>query len=57
MELAVTDTGIGIAPGHPALLFDSFTQADPSATGTHSGVGLGLAICRESSSWAATWAR
>lgn len=47
VELAVTDTGIGIAPEHLASLFDSFTQADPSATRTHGGVGLGLAICRD----------
>ncbi len=47
VELAVTDSGIGVAPEHLELLFDSFTQADPSATRTHSGVGLGLAICRD----------
>jgi PAS domain S-box-containing protein len=47
VELAVTDTGAGIAPEHLESLFDSFTQADATATRHHEGVGLGLAICRD----------
>jgi PAS domain S-box-containing protein len=47
VEFAVTDTGVGISPEHLELLFDSFTQADPTATRRHDGVGLGLAICRD----------
>jgi len=43
----VVDTGVGIAPEHLSSLFDSFTQADPTATRRHDGVGLGLAICRD----------
>lgn len=45
--LTVTDTGVGIGPEHLGTLFDSFTQADPTATRRHDGVGLGLAICRD----------
>jgi PAS domain S-box-containing protein len=47
VEFTVTDTGVGISPEHLELLFDSFTQADPTATRRHDGVGLGLAICRD----------
>jgi PAS domain S-box-containing protein len=47
VAFAVTDTGVGISPEHLELLFDSFTQADPTATRRHDGVGLGLAICRD----------
>jgi PAS domain S-box-containing protein len=47
VEFAVTDTGIGVSPEHLESLFDSFTQADPTATRSHDGVGLGLAICRD----------
>ena len=47
MELAVSDTGVGISRNHVGLLFDSFSQADPNATRSRNGVGLGLAICRD----------
>ena len=43
----VVDPGVGIPADQVAHLFESFTQADASATRAHDGAGLGLAICRE----------
>lgn len=40
---SVSDTGIGIAPQHLALVFDPFWRADGASGG---GVGLGLAIAK-----------
>ncbi len=46
VELAVSDTGIGIAPDFLPHVFERFTQADSSSTRSHSGLGLGLGISR-----------
>jgi PAS domain S-box-containing protein len=46
LEFSVRDTGIGIAHGDCARLFQPFTQLDPSTVRRYGGAGLGLAISR-----------
>ncbi len=47
LEIAVSDTGVGVAPENLDRLFDKFSQLDASTTRRHGGTGLGLAISRE----------
>ena len=47
IELAVSDTGIGMTPEQQAKLFEEFTQADRTTAQTFGGTGLGLAITRK----------
>jgi signal transduction histidine kinase/HAMP domain-containing protein len=46
LELAVADTGPGIAPADQERIFDPFQQVDNSSTREKGGTGLGLTISR-----------
>ena len=46
IQIAITDTGIGIAADRIGHVFDSFTQADASISRQFGGTGLGLTISR-----------
>jgi PAS domain S-box-containing protein len=47
VEIAVADTGVGIAADRLADVFEPFVQVDQRLTRPHEGVGLGLSISRD----------
>ncbi len=46
LEIAITDTGIGIAPEHINTLFKPFVQIDSDLNRKYEGTGLGLALVK-----------
>jgi CheY-like chemotaxis protein len=46
IRFSVSDTGMGIKKGEQALIFEPFTQANPSIVRNFGGTGLGLAISK-----------
>lgn len=47
IDFFVSDTGIGIPNEKHQAIFDKFRQVDDSHTRKYSGIGMGLAICKE----------
>jgi len=47
LQIAVSDTGIGIPQDKMGRLFQTFSQVDASTTRHFGGTGLGLAICMQ----------
>ena len=47
VEIAVTDTGIGIAPADQAVIFEEFRQVGHDETRKQEGTGLGLTLAKK----------
>jgi GAF domain-containing protein/anti-sigma regulatory factor (Ser/Thr protein kinase) len=47
VEIAVTDTGIGIAPADQAAIFEEFRQVGTDETRKQEGTGLGLTLAKK----------
>jgi signal transduction histidine kinase/AraC-like DNA-binding protein len=46
VTVAVSDTGLGIAPHEQEKIFDEFRRSERSLSRGYGGLGLGLAICK-----------
>ncbi|MBO4217265.1 MAG: response regulator [Clostridia bacterium] len=47
VRFTVKDTGIGIDPEFLPKIFDAFSREDASATSSHGGTGIGLALAKK----------
>jgi len=47
VEIAVSDTGVGIAPEDQEAVFEEFRQVGTDYAKKYEGTGLGLALCRK----------
>ncbi len=47
IQVAVADTGIGIAPQHQAAIFEAFTQVGTDYATKREGTGLGLTLAKQ----------
>ena len=47
VEVAVSDTGVGIAPEDQAAVFEEFRQVGSDSARKNEGTGLGLALARK----------
>jgi signal transduction histidine kinase/CheY-like chemotaxis protein len=47
VRFSVSDTGLGIAPGHQQIIFEEFSQLENRLQHRIKGTGLGLPLCRK----------
>ncbi len=47
LQIEISDTGIGIAQNHHEKIFEKFYQVNSSFQRPYTGLGIGLALCKE----------